>query len=401
MSDMYKLTNVEIFTPKKGFMHGTILIKDESIAKVRYHEGPLPCLGKCTESADAVLIDATAEFAENGEKIYAVPGFLDSHIHGAMGFDVCDGTVEALEAIAKYEASRGVTCLVPATMTMGEDTLKKVGEAVQQVSNKVIEGGCSIEGLHMEGPFINPDKVGAQNPEFIHKPDSEYYQRLQKYSDKAYKVVTMAPEVEGGMDFIAANHHEISISVGHTCADYQQAYEAFAAGADRLTHCFNAMPSLHHRNPGPIAAAADHKHTWIEMITDGVHIDPAMVRLAFRIFGYERIVFVSDSMRATGLEDGEYSLGGQKVIVKGSEARLENGALAGSVTDLLACVKHAVEKMNIPLVEALTCACYNPYKALNMDDKRGTLESGKFADVLLLNEKLEPKAVWVKGRRVL
>lgn len=396
---MYKITNVEILLPNKQFAHGTLLLDGEHIRKVKLHEGALPCQGTCTTSADALFLDAPLHFGV--EKVYAVPGLIDTHIHGAMGADLCDGTEDAVLTIAQYEASRGVTSLLPTTMTMDEETLKKAGRSLKKIMEEQdqIDNICNLLGAHMEGPFINVKRCGAQNPDFIRNPETPFYERLQEASGDAYKVVTLAPEVEGGMEFIDKHHKEISISVGHTCSDYALAKEAFDRGANRLTHCYNAMASLHHREPGPIAAAFDSKHTWVELICDGVHVDPAMVRLAFRLFGAERIIMISDSMRATAVGEGIVPFGGQEVEVKGREARLTTtGALAGSITDLMSCVRVAVKEMHLPLADVLTCASYNPAKALHVEDKHGSLEVGKFADLVLLNEELEPLAVWVKGK---
>lgn len=388
---MCKITNVEILVPHSHFAHGTIQIEENRFGEVLFHEKD----ATCTEDA----LDACKTFGE--EKIYAVCGLFDTHVHGAMGADICDGTWEAISTVARYEASRGVTNLAATTMTMGEDTLTQASAVIKEAREKGIEKGCTIVGAHMEGPFINTNKRGAQNPAFVQAPNTPFYRKLQDASGEAYKVITMAPECEGGMEFIDKHHKEISISLGHTVADYAIASEAFARGANRLTHCYNAMGQLSHREPGPIAAAADHDHTWIEIIADGVHVDPAMVRVAFRLFGAERMVFISDSMRATGLSDGTYSLGGLEVTVKYPEARIDSGSLAGSVTDLLGCVKVAHEKMKIPLVHAFACASLNPAKSLGLEKEYGSIEKGKFADLLLVNEKLEPKAVWVKGVRVL
>lgn len=362
--------------------------------------------GIFTELTDELVRNTPAEEIKDfnnqpkSENIYAVAGLMDTHIHGAMGADFCDGSIEAVKTIAEYEARRGITTLVPATMTMPEEVLVKVGQALRQAKDEGLNNGSSIEGIHMEGPFINIDKKGAQNPKYIHLPETGFYKRLQKASGDNYKIVTMAPEVEGAMEFIDNFHEEISISVGHTTADYNTASEAFSRGANRLTHCYNAMEGLHHRKPGPIAAAADHEHTFVELIADAVHSDPAMVRLAFRIFGKERIVFISDSMRATGLGDGIYNLGGQDVSVRGAEARIENGSLAGSVSDLFTCVQCAVQKMKIPLEHALLAASYNPAKAIGLDDKFGSIEPGKFANILLFNEDFSIVAVWVKGKAI-
>ena len=328
---------------------------------------------------------------------YVIPGLVDVHFHGCMGHDFCDATPEAYEAIARYEASRGVTAVCPATMTYPEEKLQTIMEAARAF--EAPEDGADLVGINMEGPFISPDKIGAQNPAYVQKADAAMFRRLQEASGGLVKLVDIAPEEEGALAFVDEVGDDVRVSVAHTCADYDTARAAFAHGARQLTHCYNAMPGLHHRKPGPIAAAFDHPDVTPEIIADGVHIHPSMVRLAFRIFGDDRVILISDSMEATGLEDGEYSLGGQPVTVRGNLATLHDGTIAGSATDLMACLRTAVKDMGIPLASAVKAASANPARAIGVDADYGSIKPGKIANCALLDEEtLEVRAVILRGR---
>lgn len=334
----------------------------------------------------------------DGRGCYLIPGLIDTHFHGCLRADFCHGTTEALERIANYEASCGVTTLVPATMSYSEEILQAVSTCYREYQPR---GGAEFCGIHMEGPFINVERCGAQNPAYIQRADIEMYRRLQEASGNAYRVMTIAPEIEGAAELIQECHEELSLSFGHSMADYEEAKKGFELGLSRMTHCCNAMHGLNHRSPGPIAAASEQEKVWVELICDGVHLHPAMVRLCFRLFGAERLVLVSDSMEACGLEDGQYELGGQAVTVRGKEARLADGTLAGSVSNLMDCVRVAVQEMGLPLEEVIRCASYNPAKSVGLLEERGSIEVGKWANLVLLNEQLEVQEVYLKGKSFL
>lgn len=332
----------------------------------------------------------------NARGCYVVPGLVDIHFHGAVGHDLSDGNLSGIHAIGAYEAKQGITAMCPATMTLPESQLQAAMEAAAHYEPTSNE--ASLVGINLEGPFISSEKIGAQNPSYVRNPRIDEFLRLQKTAGGLIKLVDIAPEEPGADDFIYKLSNEVRISVAHTCATYEQARHAFELGARHVTHLFNAMNPLHHREPGPIAAAAENGEVVAEIIADGIHIHPAMVRLAFSLFGKDRIVFVSDSLRAAGLSDGTYDLGGQTVQVHGNEARIDNGSLAGSVSNLFQCVRKAVLEMNIPLEWAIQAATINPARAIGVDDSYGSLECGKSADVLLIDkETLELKSVVVRG----
>ena len=339
--------------------------------------------------SDEEVIDAT--------DLYAIPGLTDIHFHGCMGYDFCDGTKEAFDAIAKYQGENGITTICPATMTLPEDELTRIVEAAREYDNKE---GAILAGINMEGPFISEKKKGAQNEKYIKNPDLEFYKRLQERSGNMIKLVAVAPEEEGGMEFISKVKDEVVPSIAHTRADYDTAMEAFEKGAKHVTHFYNAMPPFLHRDPGVIGAASDTNHIYVELISDGVHIHPSVVRTTFRFMGQERMILVSDSMMATGMADGKYSLGGQEVILVGNKPRLAlDGSIAGSATNLMDCMRIAVKDMGIPLETAVRAAAVNPAKAIGIFDDYGSIEPGKVANIVLLDHELNIKGVYIKGKR--
>ena len=329
---------------------------------------------------------------------YVIPGLIDVHFHGAMGHDFCDASDEGISVIAAYEASRGVTSICPTTMTLPEERLAPIVASV--AAHDAAAGEAGIVGINMEGPYIAPDKVGAQNPAYVRSASVEEFGRLQQQAKGLIKLVDVAPEQPGNLEFIRQMSHDVRVSVAHTCTGYDDACAAFDAGARHMTHLFNAMPSLHHREPGPIAAGAERNDVTAEIIADGVHIHPAMVRLAFALFGDDRMILISDSLRACGLGDGEYELGGQQFFVKGNRATIANGSLAGSVSDVMACMRTAVRTMGIPLTSAVKAATVNPARALGLDGKLGAIAPGYQADAVVLDRDLNIKHVVLRGKAI-
>ena len=369
-----------VFREDGIFLPGDVCICDDRIVSEEEYFG---------YEGDETVIDAAGG--------YVIPGLTDIHFHGCMGSDCCDGSEEAFRCIAEYELQQGVTSITPATMTMPEDTLAQICRTVKGFS---WEKGADLCGLYLEGPFISVDKKGAQNERYIHGADTQMLQRLQEISGGKVRTVVVAPETEGAIDFIQKNCGNVRISLAHTTAGYETSQKALSLGASQLTHMFNAMPPLSHRAPGPIGAAADDKNCMVELICDGVHIHPAVVRTAFRIFGDERIILISDSMRAAGMPDGTYDLGGQAVTVKGNLAVLADGTLAGSVTNLMDCLRTAVKCMGIPLGSAVKCAAVNPARSAGIFQDYGTLAPGKYANIVILDGTLETKEVIHRGKPI-
>lgn len=349
--------------------------------------------------ADGVFVEALEAEGDviDAAGCYVIPGLVDIHFHGSAGADISDGDLEGLHKMGAYEASRGVTAMCPATMTLSEEQLTAAALAAAAYVPAEVE--ADLVGINMEGPFISPSKVGAQNPDFVRNPSAEEFRRLQDAANGLFKLVDIAPEEQGADEFIQELAGEVRISLAHSCADYDVAAKAFGLGVRHLTHLYNAMNPMHHRKPGPIPAAAEHDEVTAEIIADGVHIHPAMVRLAFHMFGDDRMILISDTLRAAGLEDGVYDLGGQDVTVTGPVATIENGALAGSVSDLMRCFYVAVKDMGIPLVSAVKAASQNPARAIGLEGKYGTLAAGAVANAVLLDkETLELKQVILRGK---
>ena len=369
------IKNATVFTPQHTFTKGDIIIRNGRIVF-----GATPQLNE-------EVIDA--------EGLYALPGLVDLHFHGAVGYDFCDATEEAIQALADFEASKGVLAICPATMTYSEEILGGIMDAAAAHKNGK---GADLVGINMEGPFISPDKIGAQNPKYLHHADVGMFRRLQERSGGLIKLVDMAPEEDGALDFIQQCHDEVRISIAHTCTDYDTAKKAFAAGASHMTHLYNAMPGITHRAPGPIIAALE-DGAEVELITDGVHIHPAMVRFTFRVFGDDHVVLIADSMMACGLPDGQYSLGGQAVTVRGPVATLTEhpGVIAGSATCLYDCMRRAVLDMDVPLASAVRAASENPARSIGVESDYGSLAPGRYGNVILADHQLNIQKVIQKG----
>jgi N-acetylglucosamine-6-phosphate deacetylase len=373
-----KITNIKVYGENHIFKLGEIHISDGKFV-----------LPEQDNDSNNVI---------DGEGAYAIPGLIDIHFHGCVGEDISDASLEGLQRIADYEASIGVTSICPATMTMPEEELHSIMATVREyIRTDKARSGAKLVGINMEGPFISPKKNGAQAVENIIPCDVELFRKLQKESAGLIKLVDIAPEITGAMDFIRQVKDEVVVSIAHTMADYDTAMEAFELGASHVTHLYNAMPPFNHRNPGVIGAAADYDKCQVELICDGVHIHPSVVRATYAMFGGERVILISDSMRGTGLQDGSYTLGGQKVNKNGQRATLLDGTIAGSVTNLMDCLVTAVRQMHIPLEVAVASATENPARRIGIFDNCGSISIGKAADLVLLRPGLSLQKVFLKG----
>ena len=374
-----RIINGDVFDLNEGF-----------IARDLHTDGPLIA----PASGDDITIDAT--------DCYVIPGLVDVHFHGAVGEDFSDATADGLQAIADFELSQGVTYICPAGMTLPEDQLEQICKNTAAHRRKDTTG-AEVVGVHLEGPFLSFAKKGAQNAEYLHEPDSDMLARLQAAAEGSVRLVTVAPEEPNGIEFVRkATEMGITVSVGHTIADYDTAKAAFEAGACHATHLYNGMPPLHHRAPSVIGAAFDTPGVKAELICDGIHIHGAMVRFTFQLFGKERMVLISDSLRATGMPDGQYPFGGQEIEVHGNRATIVGHpeTLAGSVTSLMGCLRQAVA-FGIPLEDAVRACTYNPAQTIKIDDRAGTLDIGKEASIVLLNkEDLSVKKIIFKGKEI-
>lgn len=302
----------------------------------------------------------------------AYPGLVDIHSHGCIGYDTMDAEDHLCE-MAEFQLGNGTTTWYPTTMTMPFDDIER---AVTRKTD--FENGASIPGFHMEGPFINPKHKGAQSERHIFKPDYSKIQDLDKV-----KLITIAPELPGSRHFI--EKCKAIVCLGHSDADYDTAAGAFRAGVKCLTHTFNAMPGIHHRAPGPIAAAFDTDGVYAQIIADGKHIHESVLRMIIRLLGEERVVLISDSMRATGMEDGVYTLGGETVYVKNKTARCEDGRLAGSTSTLLDCVRYLASH-GIECDSAFRMASEVPAGMMGIN--KGKIEIGYDADIIIVDDSL-------------
>ena len=342
---------------------------------------------------DHRLVDK-AEYQDDGEVIDAegllvLPGLVDIHSHGAAGEDFSDGNPEGLKKILQYEKRCGITSYCPTSMTFPKERLRQIFASIKGAQT---EDGATVVGINMEGPFLDPAKKGAHVEKWIAAPDVAFVRELNQDVDGLVRLVTLAPNMDGAEEFIKEMHGEVCISLGHTAADYDCASRAMKLGAHHVTHLYNAMQPFGHRAPGLIGAAMDDPECMVELICDGYHIHPSAIRAAFRMFGPERVILISDSMRATGMENGTYELGGQEVTVKDRKAVLKDGTLAGSATNLYGCMCKAVE-FGIPLEQAIMAATANPARSIGIFDCVGSIRIGKQADLLLVSENLELKRV--------
>lgn len=342
---------------------------------------------------DHRLVDK-AEYQDDGKVIDAegllvLPGLVDIHSHGAAGEDFSDGNPEGLKKILQYEKRCGITSYCPTSMTFPKERLRQIFASIKGTQT---EEGAKVVGINMEGPFLDPAKKGAHVEEWIAAPDAAFVRELNQDVDGLVRLVTLAPNMDGAEEFIKEMHEEVCISLGHTAADYDCASRAMKLGAHHVTHLYNAMQPFGHRAPGLIGAAMDDPECMVELICDGYHIHPSAIRAAFRLFGPERVILISDSMRATGMENGTYELGGQEVTVKDRKAVLKDGTLAGSATNLYGCMCKAIE-FGIPLEQAIMAATANPARSIGIFDRVGSIRIGKQADLLLVSENLELKRV--------
>ena len=322
-----------------------------------------------------------------------VPGFVDVHIHGCAGADTCDATRDALEAMAAFLLAHGVTSFCPTTMTTSRETIQAALLAAKDMMDHPMEGGARVVGVNMEGPFIAKERKGAQKEEDILPPDFPLFQRFYEESGGIVRLVDVAPEQPGGLDFVEKASQLCTVSIAHTTADYDQAKAAFDKGVTHATHLFNAMSGLHHRKPGVVGAVFDDSRVRGELICDGFHIHPAVLRAAFRLLG-DRALIVSDSMRANGMPEGEpFDLGGQMVTVREGKATLADGTIAGSVSNLHQEVKNLV-RFGIPLEQAVKAASLIPARSIGLEEEIGTLAPGKRADLVVLDENLDIVAVY-------
>ena len=336
--------------------------------------------------------------AEDLDGALVIPGLVDIHVHGCAGADFSDGDYAGLVRMARHLARRGVTSFAPASMTLPYDALDKAFHAAARLRREGLADGARLMGIQMEGPFLSREKRGSQNPAYLRLPDWDRFLRLYDAAEGLLRIVDVAPELPGAVEFTRRASEKCRVSVAHTAAGYDQAAAVFDAGATHLTHLFNAMSGIHHRHPGPIGAASERENVTAELICDGIHVHPSAVRMAFRLFP-GRICLISDALRCCGMADGSYSLGGQEILLSGGVARLTGGTIAGSAADLYQCMRRAVS-FGIPREQAVWAATALPARVIGRESETGAIADGRAADFVICGGELEPEAVYLGGKRL-
>lgn len=374
------IVNGRIITNHKEYI-GQVICFDEQIKYIGDYEAAVKKYG------DMEIIDAEGKIVS--------PGFIDIHIHGSMGHDVCDGKIEDLQVISKAIAKNGVTSFLPTTMTLPKDELGEILKVIG-IAKELDMEGASVLGAHLEGPFINKALKGAQKGDHITIPD---YGFVEEHKD-TIALITLAPEVEGAVDFIkqVKQNTSIILSMGHTNATYEEAMAGIEAGVSQATHTFNAMSKLHHREPGTVGASLMSDDVTCEVIADNVHMHPAIYKMILKMKGLNKIILVTDCVQATGLADGQYMLGGQKIYVKDGKSLLECGTIAGSVLRLNEGVKNFKESVELHISDVIAFVTENPAMNLGVYDRKGSIEEGKDADLVLLSDDLEVELTIREGK---
>ncbi|MFJ7727912.1 N-acetylglucosamine-6-phosphate deacetylase [Neobacillus sp. NPDC097160] len=379
------LKGIQIYSNDTIIENGYIKIIDQKIAE-------LGGVAELITEEDFEVVEVPAHFQ-------AVPGFIDVHIHGVNGADTMDGTTEALDTMVTALPKEGTTSFLATTMTQeGKEIEKALINAGEYIQQQPAHGKAEILGLHLEGPFVNAKKAGAQPIQHIVDPDLVLFKEWQELSKGTIKLVTLAPEQPGGLEMIRyLKKNGIIASIGHTDATFEQVGEAIEAGANHVTHLFNQMRGLHHREPGVVGAVFLRKELIAEIIVDGVHVHPEMVNLAYKNKQSDGLILITDSMRAKCLKNGMYDLGGQEVIVKDGKAVLADGTLAGSILKLGHAVKNILTYTGCSLEEAVQMASVNPAKQLNVFDRKGSIAVGKDADIVILDGNMEVYMTFCRG----
>ncbi len=371
--------NARVFTSDFRFHTGAFEVKDGLFGQVLPEQVP----------ADAIDLKGAT----------VIPGLVEVHSHGNSGADFSDGDYQGLKDMAAYYAQWGVTSFAPASMTLPYEVLEKAFATAKRLHEEAPEGLSRLMGIQMEGPYFSYKKRGAQNPDYLKEPDFEGFRKLYEGCGGLVRIVDVAPELPGAAEFARQASQLCTVSIAHTDSDYDHAKAAIDAGVTHLTHLYNAMPGIHHRNPGVIPAAVENPNVQAEIICDGYHIHPASVRLAFTMFK-DRMILVSDSGRCAGLPEGsQFQLGGQDAWLRGGVARLADGTIACSAANLWQCLVNTIS-WNVPQEEAIRAATYNPAKAIGAEDTIGSIETGKLADFIICDEDFTQRRVFIGGREV-
>ncbi|MDR7238863.1 N-acetylglucosamine-6-phosphate deacetylase [Neobacillus drentensis] len=385
--ERFVLKGKNIYTGNRVIESGFLLIEDGVITSigtdVEFNRLDL-------QGGEVIEVDATCSI---------IPGMIDMHIHGAAGSEVMDATPQALDIMTANLPSEGTTSFLATTLTEAEDSIKRALHNVGEFMRAQPTGQAEILGIHLEGPFISPSRPGAQSQENIICPDLEKFAEFQRIADHHILQVTMAPERPGGMELVRyLSSHGVVVSIGHSNATSDEVQKAIEAGAKQVTHLFNAMSPIHHRDPGVAGSALMADALKCELIVDGIHIHPAVVHMAFRLKGSEGLILVTDAIRAKCLGEGSYRLGNQTVQVRNGRALLEDGTLAGSILTMKESIKNTLTFTGCTLEDIVFMSSINPAKQLNLFHRKGSLETGKDADVVVLNEHMDVLMTLCRGK---
>jgi N-acetylglucosamine-6-phosphate deacetylase len=377
-----RIINGTVFLTGRSFVRADLEIEEGSISSVYI------CGGSSDTATDAETLDASG--------LRVLPGLVDIHLHGCGGHDFCEGTAEAFEAIEQYELAHGITTILPATMSLPLNRVREVLRAANEFRMKEDIEHLVMRGVNLEGPFLSAGKHGAQNKEHLRQPDPEAVLKLWEESGGLPRIISIAPELDGAIECIRELSEVMTVSIAHTEADYDKAIEAFKAGASHVTHMFNSMMPFLHRDPGVVGAALDSQAD-VELICDGVHLHPSVVRAVFRMFDPSRIILISDSTMGTGMGDGLFRLGDQDVDIAGNHAKLHGtDVLAGSVTNLFDCMMNAI-RFGVPEERAIAAATINPARSVGLDGKVGSISPGMAADLILIDENYNLRGIVKAG----
>ena len=369
--------NARIFASDFQFHMGAFEVKDGLFGEVLPENVP----------ADAIDLEGAT----------VIPGLIDVHSHGNSGADFSDGDYEGLKRMAAHYAAEGITSFAPASMTLPYDVLEKAFATARKIVDEKPAGCSVLRGIQMEGPYFSYKKRGAQNADYLKEPDFEGFKKLYEDCGGLVRIVDIAPELPGAAEFVEKASKLCTVSVAHTDSDYDHARAAYDAGATHLTHLYNAMPGINHRNPGVIPAAVETAGVRAEIISDGYHIHPAAVRLAFSMFGGDRMVLISDSGRCEGLPEGsKFELGGQDAWLRNGVAKLADGTIACSATNLFDCMRNAIS-FGVKEEDAVRAASYNPACAIGAESEVGSIETGKVADFVVCSADYTSKRVFLAG----